>query len=242
MSSAVRLAMWVKNLKMALIHHCIFENSVIDCCSADTSMVYFLMENFETVGSGDIYRNYQMNIDNSTWWKATGSLYRGIITRPPNDHKFIKSMIDHAITKGNMTFCAVLVQYPYSGVLKQYNPTFIIEVSSFAESVFVWAQNTVKGLNYSLKEEISRKWRCPIDVQLRLKDNCLLSSLCPSLLLREQSSNFVKSYYFRYPEIRFMPRRKAEIYIRSLGSEKKLLTQKRRYRRLDNKKIVFSQD
>jgi hypothetical protein len=137
-TSATNIPLWLMLLKQTLIRHNIYESRVIDCCAGDTSMVYYLMEHFETVGSADFYSSTESNGNTEEQWKLLASINSGVVTRPPKDSALIKSMVESAFGRREVKFFAALVQYPYNSILTLQNPSIIIDIAGIDESFFIW--------------------------------------------------------------------------------------------------------
>ena len=231
-TSIANIPMWLMLLKQTLIHHNIYESRVIDCCAGDTSMVYYLMEHFETVGSANFYSNTESICNTEEQWKLLASMNSGVVTRPPKDSAFIKSMVESAFSRREVKFFAALVQYPYNSILTLQNPSIIIDIAGIDESFFIWINSNSGQCQppklYSITKCIAverNNWSFAIE-RRRNDQPCYFGKKPPprketDLQLSTALFQTIRAknrYTSQFPETRFMSRRKAENYILSAMS------------------------
>jgi hypothetical protein len=225
-TSAANIPLWLMLLKQTLIHHNIYESRVIDCCAGDTSMVYYLMEHFETVGAADFNSVTESICNTEEQWKLLASMNSGVVTRPPKDSAFIKSMVESAFGREEVKFFAALVQYPYNSILALQNPSIIIDIAGIDESFFIWI-NLNSGQYqppklYSITKCIANK---SFTIERRRNDQRYFGMKPPPRKETDLQLSTVldqtiraKNYASQFPETRFMSRRKAENYVQSAMS------------------------
>lgn len=228
LNAASNIPHWLMALKKALMHHNIYESRVIDCYAGDTSMVYYLMEHFDFIGSADFSFEIEPICVTEERWRILATTPCGVVTRPPSNLALIKTIVESALSRKEVKFFAALVQYPYNSVLMTQSPSIIIDIAGIDESFIVWINQSINGTCqhqqqpklYSLSKQLAaERFNETFVIERQVK--AYIRGM-KRLTTREKDLHRVpggkitaKNYTSQFPETRFMSRRKAESYIRS---------------------------